>query len=166
MPPAEQRRRCSYRSLEVSSVFWVDPSVLVLFGRPCCLKNCDCDRHDFFKAPPPGYAVLWSVGVGAAGAPVAIRRGSRFIASVVVVDKAQTADGLPRGRWPSVNMPRQVGSTSFSDSIQYSIQFKNFGTSMSVGLNRISLAPKWKCLLDYSFFGQSDPNSNQSNSKS
>ena len=118
MPPAEQRRRCSYRSLEVSSVFWVDPSVLVLFGRPCCLKNCDCDRHDFFKAPPPGYAVLWSVGVGAAGAPVAIRRGSRFIASVVVVDKAQTADGLPRGRWPSVNMPRQVGSTSFSDSIQ------------------------------------------------
>ena len=53
----------------------------------------------FFEAPPPGYAVLWPVGVGAAGAPVAIRtRGSRFIASVVVVEKAQTADGLPRGR--------------------------------------------------------------------
>ena len=100
MPPAEQRRRCSYRSLEVSSVFWVDPSVLVLFGRPCCLKNCDCDRHDFFKAPPPGYAVLWSVGVGAAGAPVSTRSGSRFIASVMVVGKAQTGDGLPRGRWP------------------------------------------------------------------
>ena len=33
MPPAEQRRRCSHQSLErVSSVFWVYPSVLVLFG--------------------------------------------------------------------------------------------------------------------------------------
>ena len=49
----------------------------------------------FFEAPPLGYAVQWSVGVGAAGAPVAIRRGSRFIAPVVVVDKAQIADGLP-----------------------------------------------------------------------
>ena len=48
-----------------------------------------------FCEAPPEYAVLWSVGVGAAGAPVAIRRGSRFIAPVVVVDKAQIADGLP-----------------------------------------------------------------------
>ena len=70
-----------------------------------------------FEAPSPGYAVLWSVGVDAAGAPVAIRKVSRFIASVVVVDKAQTADGLPRERWPSVNIPRQVGSTT-------QIQFK------------------------------------------
>ena len=81
----------------VSSVFWVYPSVLVLFGRSCCLKNCDCG-HVFFEAPPPGCAVLWSVGVCTAGAPVAIHRGSRFIASIVVVDKAQTANGLPRGR--------------------------------------------------------------------
>ena len=51
-----------------------------------------------FLGAPPGYAVRWSVGVGAAGAPVAIRRGSRIIASIVVVDKAQTADGLPLGR--------------------------------------------------------------------
>ena len=50
----------------------------------------------FFETRPPGYPVLWSVGVGAAGAPVGIRRGSRFIASVAVVDKAQTADGLHR----------------------------------------------------------------------
>ena len=29
----------------------------------------------------------------------------------MVVDKAQTADGLPRGRWPSMKMPCQVGLT-------------------------------------------------------
>ena len=92
------------------------------------------------EAPPPGYAVRWSVGVGAAGAPVGIRRGSRFIASVVVVDKAQTADGLPRGRRPSVNMPRQVGSTP---QIQFDpIQKKSLWTSFSIGLKRVSLAPQ------------------------
>ena len=30
-----------------SSVFWVYPSVLVLFGRSGGLKTCDCDRHGF-----------------------------------------------------------------------------------------------------------------------
>ena len=140
-----------------SSVFWVYPSVLVLFGRSSCLKNCDSE------APPPGYAVLWFVGVGAAGTPVAIRRGSRFIASIVAIDKSQTADGLPPGCWPSVNMPRQVGSTP---QIQFNpIQKKYFWTSSPIGLNRSSLAPKWKRLLGYSFFGQSDPNSIQSNPK-
>ena len=29
----------------------------------------------------------------------------------MVVDETQTADGLARGRWPSVNMPCRVGST-------------------------------------------------------
>ena len=79
-PPAEHDGGAAIEVFSASSVFWVYPSVLVLFGRSCCLKNCDSE------APPPGYAVLWSVGVGTAGAPVAIRRGSRFIASVVVVD--------------------------------------------------------------------------------
>ena len=74
--------------LSVSLVFWVYPSVLVLFGRSCCLKIAIATAMIFFEVPPPGYAVLWSVAVGAAGAPVAIRRGSRFIASVIVVDKA------------------------------------------------------------------------------
>ena len=41
-----------------------------------------------------------------------------------------------------------------------------FGLFLSNGLNRISLAPTWKCLLGYSFFDQSDPNSIQSNSNS
>lgn len=63
------------------------------------------------EAPPPGNAVLWFVGVSAAVTPVASRQGSRFIASVVDVDTAQTADGLPQGRWPSANMPCQMGPT-------------------------------------------------------
>ena len=53
MPPAEQRRRCSYPTVEVlsvSSVCWVHPSVLVLFGRSCSLKNKACDRHYFLGA--------------------------------------------------------------------------------------------------------------------
>ena len=71
MPPAEQRWRCNYRSLErILCVLGLSVG-LVLFGRLCCLIKCD--RHDFFEAPPPGNVVLWSVGMGTAGAPVAIR---------------------------------------------------------------------------------------------
>ena len=42
--------------------------------------------------------------------------------SFVVVDHAETADGLPRGRWPS-NMPCQVGLTPNLDfgPIQFNI---------------------------------------------
>ena len=70
-------------------MIWVDRSVLVLFGRSSWLKNGLVTVMIVFEAPPPGYAVL---GVGAAGAPVATRGGSRFIASAVIVDKAPTAD--------------------------------------------------------------------------
>ena len=74
MPPAEEQRRYSDRSLMRILVFWICPSVLVLFGRTSWLKNWACDRHEFFfEAPPPEYAVLRSVGVSAAGALVAIR---------------------------------------------------------------------------------------------
>ena len=97
MPPAEQRRWCSYATLE--RILYVLGPSLGSHGVSAIVLY-ESGPHDFFEAPPSGYAVLWPVGLGAAGAPVAIRRGSRFIASIVVVDKAQTADGLPRGRWP------------------------------------------------------------------
>ena len=119
IPHAEQRRRYSYRSLErilcvlglclVSHAVWA----IVLF--------------DKMRLRPPGFFLsrqrrgTSSVRVGAAGAPVAIRRDSRFIASNVAVGRAQTADGLPRGSSPSVTMPRQVGSTpqiQFNPTIQ------------------------------------------------
>ena len=50
-----------------------------------------------------GMVCYRTVDVSAAVAP--IRWGSRFIASVVVVNSPQSYDGLPRGRWPSENMP-------------------------------------------------------------
>ena len=59
--------------LRFSSVFWVDRLVLVALGRSSWWKNCACDRHVIFEEPPSGYAVLWSVSVGAAVAPVATR---------------------------------------------------------------------------------------------
>ena len=88
-PPAEQRRRCNDRSLGAC------PLCVGSISRfSCCLGDravwniAIAIAMFFFEAPPPGYAVLFSVGVGAAGAPVAIRRGSRFItSSAIVVDK-------------------------------------------------------------------------------
>ena len=48
LPRAKQRWRCIYGSLDRILVFWVCPSVLVLFGRSSWLKNWACDRHVFF----------------------------------------------------------------------------------------------------------------------
>ena len=43
-------------------------------GRASCLKKCIAVAMIFFfEAPPPGYDVLWSAGVGAAIAPFACR---------------------------------------------------------------------------------------------
>ena len=46
--------------LSVSSVCWVYASVLMLFGRSCCLIKCDCDRHDFFWAASAGVRALYA----------------------------------------------------------------------------------------------------------
>ena len=52
----------------------------------------------FFQATPSGYtAVLWSVGVGAAVVPVASRRGSHFVASVVAIDVIKNSGLLAAG---------------------------------------------------------------------
>ena len=72
-------------------MFWVDRLVLVARGRSSWWENFACDRYNsIFEEPPPEYAVLWSVAVGAAVAPVTTRGGSRFIVSFVVVGNAQT----------------------------------------------------------------------------
>ena len=73
MARAEKGRRCSYRSLEC---------ILCVLG----LSLCSCGVWEIqlveiglatamilLEAPPPRHAVLWSVGVGAVGASVAIR---------------------------------------------------------------------------------------------
>ena len=57
--------------LRFSSVFWVDRLVLVALGRSW--KIVLAIAMTFLEDPPPGYAVLWSIAVGAAVAPVATR---------------------------------------------------------------------------------------------
>ena len=71
-------------------VFWVDRLVLVARGRSIWWKSCATTAMIFLEEPPPGYAVLWSVSVGAALAPVATGWGSRCIASFVIVDSVHT----------------------------------------------------------------------------
>ena len=65
----------------------------------------------FFEAPPPRYHVLRSVAVAPAVAPVASHRGSRFIASIVVIDAVKNRAKLLRVCCPTANTRRQVGPT-------------------------------------------------------
>ena len=56
------------------SAWWVDRSVLVAHGRSSSRnKKGRATAMISFEEPPPGYAALWSVAVGAAAAPVATR---------------------------------------------------------------------------------------------
>ena len=83
----------------------------------------------FFEEPPPGYAVLWSVSVGAAVVPVVTRRGRRFIASFGVVDSAQTATDCLGDVGPVGTMPCKLDNSHFkwirSDRTG---KLKSFGT--------------------------------------
>ena len=90
-----------------SSSVWVDRSVLVALGRPSWREKLGIRPPScFFEEPPPGYAVLWSVAVGAAVAPLATLRSSRLIGLVVVIGIAQRTMGCPGGAgWPSENLP-------------------------------------------------------------
>ena len=72
-PRAEQQRRYSYRGLE---------RILCFFRSLGCRDGWPIEQAEklglagamfFFEAAPPGYDVLWSVGVGAAIAPVGSR---------------------------------------------------------------------------------------------
>ena len=94
----------------------------------------------FFEEPPPGHAVLWSVSVGAAVAPVATRWGSRFIASFGIVDSAQRAMdylgdvgpvGTCRASW--ITPPFQI------DSIRSNWKIKSFGTPFSIRSDRLAI---------------------------
>ena len=99
-PRAGRRRRWSYRSLERILPFLGQS----LGSRAVWRINLVDEKLGIatamivFEAPPPGYAVLCSVGVGAAVFPVAWRCGSRVIASVVVIDAIKKCAGMPKGR--------------------------------------------------------------------
>ena len=151
--------------LSVSSVFWVYPSVLVLFGRSCCLKNCDCYRHDFFSGATTGVRCAMVCRCGRGWCPG--RHSLRFTIHRISRGRRQISNSrrIASGALTQCEHPTsQVRSTP---QFQFNpIQKKSFWTSLSIGLNRISIAPQWKCLFGYSFFDQSDSNSLQSNSKS
>ena len=93
------------------------------------------------RPPPPGHAVLWYVSVGAAVAPVATRRGSRFIISFGIVDNAQRASrvasgdvgpmGTCRASW--ITPPFQI------DSIRSDWKIKPVGTSFSIRSDRLAI---------------------------
>lgn len=68
-----------------------------------------------FEVPPPGYAVIWSVGVGAPVSSVTLRCGSLVVASVVVIDAIQKCATLYRRQWLTVLMSAQVVSTAKFD---------------------------------------------------
>lgn len=67
------------------------------------------------EAPPPGYDILWSVGVGEAIVSVTSRCGSRIAASVKVIDAIIKCARLYRWRLPTVDMPVRVGPTAKFD---------------------------------------------------
>ena len=97
------------------------------------------------EAPPPGYAMFLSVGLGAAVVPVASRWGSRFIASVVVIDASKNRAELSWGCWPTVNMRSQVGSTP---KIGFGLQQKRISGLLSFFYrNPISCTPKSYSLM-------------------
>ena len=54
----------------ISSVFMLVCSVFVIVGRSSRPKIGLAAAMIIFEAPPPGYEVLWSVGVGVDIAPV------------------------------------------------------------------------------------------------
>ena len=124
----------------------------------------------FFEEPPPGYAVLWSVSVGAAVVPVVTRRGRRFIASFGVVDSAQTATDCLGDVGPVGTMPCKLDNSHFkwirSDRTG---KLKSFGTCFfnSIG-STCHLFPSPQCinaLLVISVFDQPYDTSSRSQKK-
>ena len=123
-----------------------------------CEQLCLWTPWLFFEEPPPGYAVLWYVSVGAAIAPVANRRGSWFIASSEVVDSAQRATDYlgyidPVGTYHSscITPPLQTfDPIELENKLFWDSFFNSIGSTC-----HISLALIYRCLLWDSFFDQS-----------
>ena len=112
--------------------------------------------------------------MGAAVAPVATRRGSRFIASFGIVDSAQRLMDCLGGiglvgtcRASRITPPLQI------DSIRSNWKIESFGTSFSIRSDRLAIyfprpdlqKPSW-CLLRDSFFDRSYENSSRFMKKS
>ena len=145
--------------LSASSIFSVYLSVLVLFRRSSWLKNWACDGHDFFWGATAG---VWCAMVCTRG------RGwcpGRHLLRFAIYR-------LCCGHRQSLNSRRisseTLGLSSWTNSSN-SIQSNSKESVLDLFVTWIesnSLAPQWKCLLGYSFFDRSEPNSIQPNSES
>ena len=117
--------------LSVSSVFWVYPSVLVLFGRSCCLKNCDCYRHDFFSGATAGVRCAMVCRCGRGWCPG--RHSLRFTIHRISRGRRQISNSrrIASGALTQCEHPTsQVRSTP---QFQFNpIQKKSFWTSLSI----------------------------------
>ena len=141
--------------LSISSVLWVYPSVLVQLGRSCCWKNCDCDRRNLF----------WGATAGVRGAMVfrfwrgecTGRRSLRFTISLISRGRRQSSNSRRIASGALAPCEHTTSSWINSDSILSNFKASLLGLFLWIGLNRISLASQWKCLLVYCFFYQSDP---------
>ena len=78
------------------------------------MLSCDRDDDGFLRSHRQGArCYVWCVAVGAAVAPVATRRGRFAIYRLGGCRrKSPNKDGLPRGRWPSGNMPCKFENNS------------------------------------------------------
>ena len=158
-PRAEQRRRWSYPSLErilIALGRSLGSLVIVGFGRSSCFKNWACYRHVFnLRRHHRGKLCYGSVGMGAAVAFAATRWGSRFIASIVAVDKAQNSR-----RAAHVELDQLKFNSIWFNLLK---KINSFGTSSWNSVNRnksnFPLPPTNKCLLGDSFFEQLKANS-------
>ena len=90
-----------------------------------------------FKATPPGYDVLLSVGVGATIAPVASCRGSRFDTSIVVTEAANNRliDSAGRVAPPSTSYASNLNTPKIPNEYKYLKQnTRKKSTNKSVGI--------------------------------
>ena len=84
--------------LRLSTVFWVDRLVLVALGRSSWWKSCPCDRH---RRGTLCYGMYPWARLLPRSPPVEVHDLSCHLGSSIV----PKSDGLPRGCWPSENMP-------------------------------------------------------------
>ena len=121
--------------------FWVDHLVHVAIGRSSWWKNCACDRHDFFSGATTGVRCAMVCIRGRGCCPG--RHPLRFTIYRLVWDRRQcpNGDGLPRGRWPSGNMPCKLDKVPHFKSIRFDLlPKKSFGTSFSNRSNRLAIS--------------------------
>ena len=155
------------RVLRVSSAFWVNRSVLVLFARSSWLKNWGCDRHGFFWGAIAGVRCAmvckrgrdWCLG----------RHSLRFTIYRISRGRRKTSNSRRIASRALAQGEHATSSCTNSNWIQSNPIFSKIKYFVLDFVNRIewnSLDPRRECLLGCSFFDRSQSNSLQPKSES